>query len=170
MQDSSTTFLGIDPGKTGAIAIIAPDYTEVLDTPTYDDTGELDPVGMSRIVGGLVAATGLKHPHPVLATLELAQAMPKQGVSSVFKYGTGYGIWIGILAAFRVPAFLKVRPGIWKKAMLPADVNRSDKLESVKLARRLFPDVDLGKRRDAGRAEALLIAEYGRRQYATGRF
>jgi crossover junction endodeoxyribonuclease RuvC len=159
MQNSSTVFLGIDPGKTGAIAFLFPDFAEVLDTPRDEATGAIDPIEMARIVGGVTSFD-----KTVIATIERAQAYPKQGVASCFNYGVGYGMWIGVLAAFRVTLFLRVSPSVWKKDML-GDVDRSDKYESIKLARSLFPDVDLGKKKDAGRAEALLIGEYGRRQY-----
>jgi crossover junction endodeoxyribonuclease RuvC len=167
MQDSSTIYLGIDPGKTGALAILFPTHAEVLDTPRDEATGDIDVDEMARFVGGLNSFD-----HTVVATIERAQAYPRQGVSSCFNYGVGYGMWIGVLAAFRVSLFLRVGPSVWKKKMLPPDSDLKDKRESIKAARVLFPDVDLGKRRDAGRAEALLIAYYGRWTYtkSEGRF
>ncbi len=168
MQDSSTIYLGIDPGKTGALAILFPTHAEVLDTPLDEATGEIDVDEMARYIGGLDAFN-----HSIVATIERAQSMPKQGVASSFKYGAGYGMWLGILAANRVSVY-SYRPHDWKKKMLPPDVKLRDKRESIKAARGLFPDVDLGKAADAGRAEALLIAYYGRWQYTkgdgTGRF
>lgn len=161
MQNSSTVFLGIDPGKTGALAFLFSDHANVVDTPR-DGAGAIDAEQMAVLIGGVRAFDVAGR--TLIATIERAQAYPKQGVASCFNYGVGYGMWIGVLAAFRVTLFLRVSPAVWKKDML-GDVDRSDKYESIKLARSLFPDVDLGKKKDAGRAEALLLGEYGRRQY-----
>jgi hypothetical protein len=163
MADSSTIFLGIDPGKTGAIAILAPTFTEAIDTPLDEATGDIDPDEMSRIVGGACSFR-----RPVVCAIERAQSMPQQSCVSTFTYGMGYGLWLGVLAAHRVSVFLRVRPHDWKKKMLPVGANLKDKMVSIRAARELFPNVDLGKRSDGGRAEALLVAEFGRREY--GRF
>lgn len=54
-----------------------------------------------------------------------------------------------------------VSPQKWKPAVgIPP---KSDKKYGLRLARELFPDVDLHWESKDGRADALLIAEYGRR-------
>ena len=92
------------------------------------------------------------------AFVEQVGAMPKQGVSSTFRFGMAYGIIRGILAARGLPYQL-VRPQVWKKAM---GVGR-DKDECRLLAARMFPkQADLFvRKKDANRAEAVLIAVYG---------
>ncbi|MFQ6105415.1 MAG: hypothetical protein ACE5OP_14165 [Candidatus Glassbacteria bacterium] len=58
--------------------------------------------------------------------MEQVHAMPKQGVVSMFSFGQGFGIWLGILACHRVPYEL-VAPQRWKREML-ADIPGSDKM------------------------------------------
>ena len=49
--------------------------------------------------------------------LESQQAMPRQGVSSTFSTGQGFGMWRGILAALRLPYEI-VTPATWTRGML----------------------------------------------------
>ena len=146
-------YIGIDPGKTGGIALICDGYEEVYPAPV-SGSDYLEAEMRMRIPTGNVRAA-----------IEKQQSMPKQGVSSTFKTGEGYGLWRGILVGLGVPYEI-VTPQTWRKAMnLPAG---SDKAASVVLAQRLFPSLSdklvgpKGGIRD-GLAEALLIAEYRRR-------
>lgn len=94
--------------------------------------------------------------------LEQVHSMPKQGVASSFNFGRGFGLWEGLLAGMRFPYTL-VSPQRWKKAML-ADMAK-DKGASVLRAKQLFPNCveQLKLVKDHNKAEALLLAEYGRR-------
>jgi crossover junction endodeoxyribonuclease RuvC len=67
------------------------------------------------------------------------------------------GIWLGVMAALRMP-YTPVRPVVWKKAFSLG----KDKEASRLRAQQLFPSADLRRKRDHGRAEALLLAWYGR--------
>ena len=120
---------------------------------TRSRPGELNPAGMLEL---------LKHYHPGHVFIETQQAMPKQGVSSTFQTGYGYGVWIGLITALQIP-WTPVRPSTWKRAMLPG-LDKADKTSSRIAAIRMFPMLADALRRnsDHGRAEALLIAEYGR--------
>lgn len=71
-------------------------------------------------------------------------------------------MWKGIIAAYRLPLELP-SPQRWKKEMM-ADMGK-DKDASRLRAIQLFPVVAnrLDRKKDDGRAEALLLAEYGRR-------
>lgn len=90
--------------------------------------------------------------------LEVVHAMPKQGVSSSFKFGVAYGIALSLVDRLLCPAHL-VTPQKWKKDMgLTAD-----KRTSLKMARELWPNAPLTLQKHNGRAEALLIAEWARR-------
>ena len=105
--------------------------------------------GMSALVQPYAGA-GL---HVVI---EESQPMPRQGVRSMFTCGFGYGLWIGVLAALHIP-YTPVRPAVWKKAFTLG----KDKEASRFRAKQLFPGADLRRKRDHGRAEALLLAWYG---------
>jgi Holliday junction resolvasome RuvABC endonuclease subunit len=91
--------------------------------------------------------------------IEAVHSMPGQGVSSSFKFGMAYGAAISIVERFNCTWHM-VTPQRWKKA-LQLD---SDKQKSLDLARQLWPNAPLLRKKDNGRAEALLLAEYLRRE------
>jgi len=86
--------------------------------------------------------------------------MPKQGVSSTFKFGMAYGAALSVAQRINTN-FHTVSPRVWKKA-LKLD---SDKNLSLSMARDLWPTAPLARKKDNGRAEALLLAEYLRREH-----
>lgn len=133
--------IGIDPGATGAIALLGDDV-RVWDMPS-------NPRDLYEILRELTFAT---------AMVEQAQSMPGQGVSSMFKYGVGYGQILGVLAGLAIP-YMTVTPAVWKRKMSVT----KDKEATRALARQLWPTAELSRKKDHGRAEALLIAEYARR-------
>ena len=144
--------VGIDNGFTGAIAIMdtRKNALEAYEMPIIkNDKNEIDE-------GYLVSMlTGCEH-----VFLEKAQVMPKQGISSSGRYMMAYGIVRGVLAALRIPYTL-VTPQRWKKAMM-ADMPKN-KGASIIAASRLFPAVKLSRKKDHGRADAILLCEFGRR-------
>lgn len=151
-------YLGIDPGFDGGVASINA-HGEVTLEPTPSTKGSPREYLEQQMVA--IIGSGFN----TFAAVEEQRAMPKQGGTSMFKIGVGYGLWRGILAA-RGVSYMTVRPQEWKRIVgLPA---KADKGASVALAQRLFPVVadqlvgPKGGLRD-GLAEALLIAEYRRR-------
>lgn len=94
-----------------------------------------------------------------LAVVEKVNAMPGQGVSSTFKFGTNYGAYLGIFAALQIP-FHMVTPRTWQKKMLDSGTGQT-KDRSLNYARRLFPSVDMKYKADDGKADALHLARYG---------
>jgi crossover junction endodeoxyribonuclease RuvC len=139
--------LGIDPGVTGGIAFLSADgKIEAIDIPLAG--GELDVDQLARII---------REHAPDAAVIERASAMPKQGVSSTFKFGTAYGALRAIVAVLAIPQHL-VSARKWKNHFnLDAD-----KEKARALAIRLWPGCRLFERKkDHGRAEAALIAKYG---------
>lgn len=109
----------------------------------------------------------LKKQEPTHAFIEKAQAMPGQGVSSMFSIGKGYGCMIGVCAGLGIPYTL-VHPKTWQKVMF-LDLPKADtKALSLIVCQRLFPSLSLkasdrcSKAHD-GMTDALCIAEYGRR-------
>lgn len=98
--------------------------------------------------------------------IESQSARPGQGVSSTFKTGYGYGIWLGVITC--VGASLNiVSPRTWTGKIL-SGVPGDGKDRNILGAKRMFPTVDLRKSERArkphdGIADALLICEYGRR-------
>jgi len=167
---------GIDPGSTGALAVILPDGTvKLIDTPIIETKvsgkkrKEYDDAEMARLLRRL-RELGQEHGVRVHVTLEKVNAMPSidgkrsMGATSAFSFGTGYGVWRGALAALQVP-FELVAPQRWKKHMLP-DTAKDDGAVAA-IASRLFPAA-AGRMRGPkggikiGRVDALLLAAYGR--------
>jgi crossover junction endodeoxyribonuclease RuvC len=146
---------GIDPGFTGAIALYWPDTgkLEVHDMPVMKNpTGKtiINPHGVLDIL----ANEGGKS----LAVIEQVAAMRGQGVSSMFRFGEGYGHLQMACAACKLP--LKyVTPASWKKHF---NLSR-DKGVSRGVAMQRFPDQaqQFSRVKDDGLAEASLIALYG---------
>lgn len=163
-------YIGIDPGLSGAVAVIDEDTPDagvkVFDTPTILVEGEKTKrkylVPAMALLLKPYADLENRMGQKVLAVLENVHSMPKQGVASSFCFGEGKGMWEGILAAFEIPTEL-VSPQRWKKIIM-ADQGK-DKSAARFKAMTLFPSLadQLKLVKYDGRAEALLMAEYGRR-------
>lgn len=101
------TIMGIDPGASGALVWL---YA--------DGTGRWEIMPATPKVGlelGTIRDL-LEAERPDVAVLERAQAMPGQGVTSMFNYGVGWGALQGLLTAQRIPYDL-VRPTEWHRAL-----------------------------------------------------
>lgn len=150
--------LGIDPGMSGAIAIIdvRKGLVDAIDMPTVEiKVGK----AMKRRVAPEVIASELRCYAPyAVAFIEKVSAMPGQGVSSMFAFGEAYGLVRGVLAGMGIP-ITTVTPAVWTKAMRVA----GGKDGSRQRAMELWPDkAGLFKRvKDDGRADSALIAKWG---------
>lgn len=143
--------LGIDPGLSGAVALLDRDGSLVAayDMPTVDKS--VSPAALRALIDSLPAV-------PREAWIEQVAAMPKQGVSSTFAFGRAFGIAEGVVSAMGIAVRL-VRPAVWKSHHRVT----SDKETSRALALRLWPSQAevFARKRDENRAEAALIARYG---------
>lgn len=151
--------IGIDPGFTGAIACLDLTSMDVIvhDIPVLKDKQGRAIVNSAELVEILVPPAGTEK--QVQAVLEKVHAMPKQGVSSTFRFGQCYGSLQTALAAHRIPVH-DITPPTWKKYFGLSN----DKGVSRGLAIQRFPrQADQFKRiKDDGRAEAALLALYGK--------
>ncbi len=144
--------IGIDPGKTGAAALLpAEGEPLIMDWPG-------DPVAAAEILRDWSMEFDAQ-----LVALESVHAMPKQGVSSTFSFGQNLGQWQGIVSALGLPCMMP-RPAEWQKGMIRKADGRDTKARSLTVARRLFPEADLSRKKDHGRADALLLAWWARQQ------
>lgn len=148
---------GIDPGYTGAITLYWPSTgdIEVHDMPTLTNTKGKTVLDMHGILQILEPEGDGQR----LAYIERVSAMPGQGVTSTFRFGEQYGALQMALAATKTPVHM-VTPAVWKRYF---GLTRS-KGASRGLAMQRFPAfADKFKRvKDDGRAEATLIAVYGK--------
>ena len=134
-------YLGIDPGKTGAMAVLdkGGEFVEVVD---FEEV-------LPRI--RLLASEA------TCAYLEKVHSMRGQGVSSTFSFGENFGWWQGILQALEIPYKL-ISPQDWQKGLVPKKEKKSEK-PGLEVARAVFPMAPLDLKKHHNRADALLIAK-----------
>ena len=94
----------------------------------------------------------------LVAKVEQVGPMPGQGVSSMFSFGYSAGVVSGVLGSLGVNKVM-VRPQAWKKAY---GLTGRDKDAARTLAIERYPEAAplLVRKKDVGRADALLIAGY----------
>jgi len=140
--------LGIDPGASGGIACFDADNGfSVIKTPTTERDVWEHIVSLAFKDGERIG---------VFAILEQVHSMPKQGVASTFKFGVNYGMLTAFLIAADIP-FETVTPAKWQRAL--GCLSHGDKNVTKQKAQQLFTI----KKITHATADALLIAEYGRR-------
>ena len=148
--------VGIDPGLSGAIALLNPTTraVEVWDMPLVASKAG-QPVTDLHNLAKLLSPKGAGHE---IAILEQVHAMPKQGVSSTFRFGQNYGA-IQMAVAGHGYDVRDVTPNAWKKHFRLG----SDGEASRGLAIQRFPQLAdaLKRKKDHNRAEAVLLALYG---------
>ena len=152
-----TTFIGIDPGQTGGLALVSArgELLDVQRMPAIDSE-----------VNGLLLAALLNDWRDMSqdacrVVIEQVGSMPGQGVSSTFKFGKSFGIALGVVQALGLP-MERVRPQQWKPTFT---LIGKDKDASRGKATELWPSMaDRWQRKaDNGLTDAALIAEHGRR-------
>lgn len=149
-----TLILGIDPGVSGAIAVIrisdgGLEHSFDMPVVTEKKTRRINADALALLMDAYL-------PFTRFAMVENVHAMPGQGVVSMFTFGYAAGIARGILAANYVPVFL-VEPSVWKAGTGLS----SSKTESLLMARRFFGEKLFPLKKDHGQAEAALIARFG---------
>jgi crossover junction endodeoxyribonuclease RuvC len=153
--------VGIDPGLSGAIFFIDrnhPSTGEAFDVPTH----MLARGGKKKREVDIIGLIGILTSHQVdHAFVEQVNAMPGQGVSSVFAFGKIYGVILGVIATRNIPLTL-VAPAVWKRALGVPKAKDGARARASQLLPEAASQWRL-KKHD-GRAEAALLALYGARQ------
>jgi crossover junction endodeoxyribonuclease RuvC len=145
-------YIGIDPGKSGA-AVFMDETGQILDKLKFSGATDHD-IAETIWEWRSTNEGGFK------AMIEKVHAMPKQGVSSTFKFGYSYGFLTGVITTLRIP-FETVAPHKWQGAMQCR--SKGDKNVTKAAAQRLYPDEKVIH----ATADAILIAEYCRRTNST---
>jgi crossover junction endodeoxyribonuclease RuvC len=138
--------IGIDPGISGGLAAI------------LDKKALIQPV-KKLTPRDIMEWLRMVPREKSICYLERVHSMPKQGVRSTFTFGQNFGTYIGILTALKIP-FTYVSPGTWQRVM--GCLSKGDKNVTKRKAQELFPDLKITH----ATADALLIAQYGRRMEA----
>ena len=161
-------YLGFDPGKTGAMVALD-EEGRLLQFSRFPliaagKKKELHIYEMAAWVGEL----DFDHGRMTRATIEKVHAMPGQGVTSMFSFGRSLGIIEGIIAGKGIPRTYAA-PRTWQATMLAGKPKGKDSKHSAALAAvELWPELSklMQVKANWGIADAALIAEYGRRQWA----
>ena len=150
--------IGIDPGLSGAIAIL--DDKKVLglfDMPVMADgkknKRQLNSAHLSQYI-----SSNIVDMNKSVVVVEQVNAMPGQGVTSMFNFGQTFGAIKGISATLKLPIFF-VRPSKWKKHF---ELINSSKDASRTKVIEMYPSFaeKLSKKKDVNKSDAILIARF----------
>ena len=150
--------IGIDPGLSGGIAILKDKKVrEIFDMPVMAEgkknKRQLNSAQLVKIIN-----KSIEDKEEAVVVVEQVNAMPGQGVTSMFNFGQSYGILKGMCSAMQLPMYF-VRPAKWKKYF---SLINSEKDASRTKAIEIFPyfSSQLSRKKDSNKADAILIASF----------
>ncbi len=140
--------MGVDPGKSSGGAALVDAYGDYIDSFKFSDKTDDDISDLFREWGDIT--------DEIYCVIEKVHAMPKQGVSSSFKFGQNFGFLRGCLTTLKIQREY-VTPQKWQKAM--GCLTKGDKNVSKAKAQELFPGIKMTH----AKADALLMALYAKK-------
>lgn len=170
-------FVGIDPGITGGLALLNHDATRVKTWPMPTRTivtggrprKEVDPGELAVMAEDIL----LSFEDDCIVTIEQVSSSPQMGVASAFNFGMSYGMALSCFAFFarnteeHTIRIVGAVPAVWKRHMrvsapgaASTEMKRIARTAAAKLWPRAYKEFEMAKQ--DGRAEAALLAEYGR--------
>ena len=150
--------IGIDPGLSGAIAILENNKVfNIFDIPVMSE-GKKNKRQLNSALLVSLLKDNIVDNEEVVVVVEQVNAMPGQGVTSMFNFGQTFGAIKGICAALNFPIFF-VRPSKWKKHF---ELINSSKDSSRTKAIEMYPKLSnhLAKKKDVNKSDAILIARF----------
>lgn len=153
--------IGIDPGLTGAIALVNDgDIVLLWDMPvaekTYGRGKQVDAYGLADCVREAANTAIYQYTKTLTAHVERVSSMPKEGVTSAFSFGHSTGVIDGVLGALLIPV-VYMTPQKWKQHHgligKPKDASRTLVIQQYPHRLDKF-----ARKKDVGRADAVLIA------------
>ena len=150
--------IGIDPGLSGGIAILEDNKVKGMhDMPVMAD-GKKNKRQLNNALLVQLLKDNIKSIEDTVMVVEQVNAMPGQGVTSMFNFGQIFGAIKGICAALGLPIFF-VRPAKWKKHF---ELINSSKDASRTKVIEMYPSISdkLSKKKDVNKSDAVLIARY----------
>mgnify|MGYP001218290174 FL=1 len=150
--------IGIDPGLSGAIAILENNKVlNIFDIPVMSE-GKKNKRQLNSALLVDLLKENINQEEEVAVVVEQVNAMPGQGVTSMFNFGQTFGALKGICAALKLPIFF-VRPSKWKKHF---ELINSSKDASRTKAIEMYPKLSsqLSKKKDVNKSDAILIARF----------
>jgi len=149
---------GIDPGVSGAISVLEnKKVIEVFDMPTMID-GKKNKKQVNGAQVTNIIKEKLDDEKEIAVVVEHVNAMPGQGVTSMFNFGQSFGVIKGNCAALSLPIYF-VRTTKWKKQFNLIKTNKDASRTKVIEA---YPEISskLSRKKDSNKADAILIARY----------
>jgi len=149
---------GVDPGVSGAISVLEnKKIIEVYEMPTMIDGKK----NKKQVNGSQVAniiKERLNGDNEIIVVVEHVNAMPGQGVTSMFNFGQSFGVIKGICSALSLPIYF-VRPSKWKRYF---NLIKTNKDASRTKVIEVYPEISskLYRKKDSNKADAILIARY----------
>ena len=149
---------GIDPGISGAISILKnKKVIEVVDMPTMID-GKKNKKQVNGAQVTNIIKERLNSDEEILIVVEHVNAMPGQGVTSMFNFGQSFGVIKGVCSALSLPIYF-VRPTKWKGHF---NLIKTNKDASRTKVIEIYPEISskISRKKDSNKADAILIARY----------
>ena len=150
--------IGIDPGLSGAIAVMHDKKViNMYDMPVMaEGKKNKRQLNSSQLVN--IIKENINEDEEAIVVVEQVNAMPGQGVTSMFNFGQTFGAIKGVCAALKLPIFF-VRPSKWKKHF---ELINSSKDASRTKVIEMYPTLSgqLAKKRDVNKSDAILIAKF----------
>ena len=150
--------VGIDPGLSGAIAILENNKVlNIFDMPVMAE-GKKNKRQLNSAQLVSIIKNNTKPDVEIAVVVEQVNAMPGQGVTSMFNFGQTFGAIKGVCAALELPIFF-VRPSKWKKHF---ELINSSKDSSRTKVIEMYPTLSsqLAKKKDVNKSDAILIARF----------
>ena len=150
--------IGIDPGLSGAIAILENNkVVGIYDMPVMaEGKKNKRQLNSSQLVN--IIKENINEDEATIVVVEQVNAMPGQGGTSMVNFGQTFGAIKGVCAALKLPIFF-VRPSKWKKHF---ELINSSKDASRTKVIEMYPTLSgqLAKKRDVNKSDAILIAKF----------
>ena len=150
--------IGIDPGVSGGISILEnKKVIDIFEMPTMiDGKKNKKQVNGSQITN--IIKEEINKKKEIIVVVEHVNAMPGQGVTSMFNFGQSFGVIKGVCAALSLPIYF-VRPTKWKKHF---NLIKTNKEASRTKVIEVYPEISskLSRKKDSNKADAILIARY----------
>ena len=150
--------VGIDPGLSGAIAILENNKVlSIFEIPVMSE-GKKNKRQLNSAQLVKLLKDNISKNEEVSVVVEQVNAMPGQGVTSMFNFGQTFGAIKGISATLKLPIFF-ARPSKWKKHF---ELINSSKDASRTKAIEMYPSFaeKLSKKKDVNKSDAILIARF----------
>ena len=150
--------IGIDPGLSGAIAVLEDNKVlGIYDMPVMAEGKKSKRQLNSAQLVSIIKQNTYSNDE-IAIVVEQVNAMPGQGVTSMFNFGQTFGAIKGVCAALELPIFF-VRPIKWKKHF---ELLNSSKDASRTKVIEMYPALSnqLSKKKDVNKSDAILIARF----------